>query len=696
MITIRRLQYAVKRLLYPAVYLSTFVLCFLFSPSTSAISSTITLTVANNISLNIVATQSGAFSSTDTSTPNVSITTNHATGYTLGILASANDNSLVNTSDNTKTIPSIATQVSPTDYANSSTLNNTYGYMPSKYHSSNNTNYLPTPTDTVSFDILDSTSLANPSTANNYNIAIGARVDDTITPGSYTNTFIISAIANPTTYSITYNQNTTDTVTNMPTNVSDDSTYDETVTLSDTVPARSGLNFGGWCTAQVADDGVCTGTTYNPNGAGTDLNWQLDQTASSNVLTLYAMWSTSTSTCTNGSTELYCMVESVSKGTQSVDDLKADLTATNSGVFEYDSSVFGQASDISNSRSIYYFRGILDSNVDSTTSTYGSRGDGLVWQNYVRLGNTCWRIVRTTGSGGVKMIYNGMYGDTFAGSCANATTKAQTRYNNAEFRIEYNVSTTSKAGKTYTGIGSGIHASGYTYSNVSDTSTWSTAYSNLFGATGNDTTTNGNSSVIKKYIDDWYTSNLASYTSILETGAGYCNDRTLNTSNNWTTPVADNTSIQPYKSTGATVYYFGPYVRNVSNTTHPTLTCSRGTVDTYSTTTGDGGNGQLTNPIALLTLDEAAFAGSGVSEVNAGPTYNFNSFLHSKNGFWLMSPSHRTGAPQMFYLGPNGKPEMNTVNYTPYGVRPVISLAPGTEYDSGTGTATNPWIVSAP
>ena len=183
MITIRRLRFATKRLSFPAVYLFVFTLCFLFSPSTSAISSTITLTVANNISLNIVATQSGAFSSTDTSTPNVSITTNHATGYTLGILASVNDNSLVNTSDNTKTIPSISNQISPTDYANDSTLNNTYGYMPSKYHSSDNLNYLPTPTDTTSFDILDSTSSANSSTANDYNIAIGARVYDTITPG---------------------------------------------------------------------------------------------------------------------------------------------------------------------------------------------------------------------------------------------------------------------------------------------------------------------------------------------------------------------------------------------------------------------------------------------------------------------------------------------------------------------------------
>ena len=663
-----------------------------------ATTSSISLTINDTVSLDIIASTEGSFSSSDTASSNLSVLTNHGTGYTLGIRASASSNSLINSVDNTKTIPSIMARVSPTDFAddaNKTTYNNTYGYRPSKYHSSNNTYFLPTPTNTESSDILDATTSANASIANNYNISLGARIDTTLAPGSYTNTFVITVIANPTPYSITYESNTTDTVTDMPTNVVNNSTYGETVNLSNGVPVRSNYNFAGWCTVQTVDDASCSGTQYNPNGDGTNLSWSLDQTAASNQLTLYAMWAGNTATCASGSHELYCKVSEMSQGTQTVSELSDEITANNSGVFEYDDTVFGVASDLSNDYPIYYYRGVLDSNLDSTTNTYGSKGDGETWHNYVRLGNTCWRIVRTTGSGGVKMIYNGTYGDTTANTCANATTKAQTRYSGSELKIAYNISSTNKAGKTYTGIGSGIHAAGYTYSNVSDTSTSYSQASSLFGSTGNDTTTNSNSSVIKKYIEDWYNSNLTGYTSILETSAGFCNDRTLGSSTTWTSPLSDSSLVQVYKSTGATAYYFGAYVRNTSNTRPPTLTCNRGVVDTYSTTT-DTGNGQLTYPIALLTADEVAFAGSGGSEISNGPTYNFNSFIHSKNKFWLLSPSDRQGSPQVFYLDSTGKLNKNSVNYTPYGVRPVISLNHDVEYTSGTGTATNPWVVALP
>ena len=89
------------------------------------------------------------------------------------------------------------------------------------------------------------------------------------------------------------------------------------------------------------------------------------------------------------------------------------------------------------------------------------------WPNYVKLGNgTCWRIVRTTGSGGVKMIYNGLYGVTTAGSCTNVTDNAQT----------------AKKTFNYVGTGSnGIVAVGYTFNDTYLATAENTMYSTLFG-----------------------------------------------------------------------------------------------------------------------------------------------------------------------------------------------------------------------
>jgi len=403
-----------------------------------------------------------------------------------------------------------------------------------------------------------------------------------------------------------------------------------------------------------------------------------------------------------GKTTLYDLVACRSKGKQTNDTnattgIKASITAANSGVYEYDATVFGAASDAANTSAIYYYRGILD----ETTGSYGSDGDGKAWPNYVKLANnTCWRIVRTTGSGGVKMVYNGVYGDTAAGSCANAQTKAQTRYNNADLTVPFNTSSSSKAGKTYTGLQyQNMHAIGYTYSTVAASTTTDTALSALLGSSGNDTTTNSKSSIIKQYIEDWYASNLSSYTSMLEPSAGYCNDRTVYPSGSYaaSAKLSENTQVKPYGTSGMTVYYFGAYTRNMNTAQTPTLNCPRGVVDLYSTTTASGGNGQLSQPVALLTADEMSFSGSGSSTASNGSGYNAKSFLRSGSNFWLLSPNYRfsNGYAYGFNLLSYGILNYYGVNNA-LGVRPAISLTSGTTAASGSGTATDPWVVTAP
>ena len=277
----------------------------MFSSSVSATQSTITMSVASSIAIDVLPTTNGNFVSSSTSDTIVSVMTDNYTGYHLGIAASAANSTALSYTDNNSvvhTIPSISSSVSATNYADdtfatSNNLNNTWGFRPSKYNSTDNTDYLPIPSSTTT-TTLDATNSPNASTANTYNIAIGARVDLNQAPGSYTNTFVITAIANAVPYTITYNANTgsasTDSaVSNMPANVTNGTTYADTVSLSSTTPTRTGYDFTGWCIGTSTSSNVtttagvdsCSSTTISAGG-----NITLDQTSSSNNFYLYAMW----------------------------------------------------------------------------------------------------------------------------------------------------------------------------------------------------------------------------------------------------------------------------------------------------------------------------------------------------------------------------------------------------------------------
>ena len=671
----------------------------------SAATSSLTVNIASSISLDLNPIYpNGTFASSSTSDNTISVKTDNFTGYTLGIAAkTANNNALTYTNNDVvvATIPSITSAVSATNYndntyASSNELNNTWGFRPSKYNSVDNTvtnNYYPAPTSTEENNIvLDTTSAANPSTFNNYNIAIGARVDMATQPGAYNNTFVITVVANAIAYSITYNKNTTDTVTNMPANVSNATTLDTSITLG-SAPIRDGYKFMGWCTTAVADGGTCNSpnTQYTAGGSYT-----IDQVGGTNNLSLYAMWKEGMD-CSKTNSFLYCKVANQVKKNngnevqQTASDLQAVIDTSNSGVFLYNSGEFGTSSDVDDGYNIYYFRGILDSNLNNTTSTYGSNGDSAYYQNYVKLGDTCWRIVRTTASGGTKMIYNGLYsGGTTANSCANKQTNAQVS------TYAYGSQGNSAKSDWY----NNINRIGYTYNaNVDDSTDSTKTVGEVFGDNETNKNVNSTNSYIKDYIESWFNSTIRNYGSILEPSAGYCNDRSAFSD---TAGSGELATITPYATSNATMY-FGSYTRHlVNNGTHTlTLTCPRGTVDLYSVSGATNGNGQLSKPIALLTSDEVALAGSGsggrTSASTRSSNYSYSSYLRSGGSFWLLSPYFRNsyGYAIEFFLNSGGNLGSNYVNNT-FGVRPAISLQPGTTAASGTGTATDPWVVTAP
>ena len=271
------------------VVLAFLAALFVFSNNTHAISSSISLAISGSPTVNIASSADGKFADSGDST--ITITTNHAAGYTLTAKA-VNSTSLAGTLGGN--IPSLAPNTS-IDAAtfNTSTYNDKWGYKPSKYNSASNTNYRSSPgLDTAQspLDTLDVTSNASGSPYT-YTVSIGARITTATAIDSYANSFVFAVVGNPTPYAITYNKNTTDTVSNMPANhtTSDTGAAGETVTLASNTPTRTGYSFNGWCTAVPTTSGgidSCSGTRYTAGGT-----WTIDQTSTTiNSLNLYAMW----------------------------------------------------------------------------------------------------------------------------------------------------------------------------------------------------------------------------------------------------------------------------------------------------------------------------------------------------------------------------------------------------------------------
>ena len=261
--------------------------------------STLSITTTDDeLPLTITPSSDGEFGKTGNNT--VTVTTDNYSGYSLSIKSSVSRGA-VNSNDDE--VESISSAVTEANFSSSSTYNNQLGYKPNQYVTSSggidttvqNSDYLPTPS--LSGDLLAKTSSANVTgTSDNYTLSFGARVDTTMPAGTYTYTYVLMAVANSIVYNVTFDDNTTDTVTNMPVPNPQTATIDggtaaedSYMTLSDAVPVRNEKKFAGWCdvattTDQTTGDDICSGTLYE---AGDDL--PIDQTAAPNI-TLYAVW----------------------------------------------------------------------------------------------------------------------------------------------------------------------------------------------------------------------------------------------------------------------------------------------------------------------------------------------------------------------------------------------------------------------
>ena len=303
----------------------------------------------------------------------------------------------------------------------------------------------------------------------------------------------------------------------------------------------------------------------------------------------------------------------------------------------------------------------------TTTATEGNvpvyyyRGDADKVNNNIIFNNMCWKIIRTTENNGTKIIYNGTPTD---GKCENQIGDA-TQIGTSKFNEKYDDN--AYVGYMYGAVGSTTYAA---------------------------THTNTNESTIKKYIDNWYKANFnETITSKLEDTV-FCNDRS-------TKAYDANTIGEVFFSsygdlgygTNATFYGAAHRASSYSNNPNPSLVCQNNN-DKF-TVDSKNGNGKLTYPVGLVTLDEVVLAGFNTYYSNTESYIDTTNYLYTNSIYWTFSPVMMNvyGGAYVGIVYSTGFVSHGLVNSAD-GVRPVVSLANGTLINSnGDGTSANPYVV---
>ena len=126
---------------------------------------------------------------------------------------------------------------------------------------------------------------------------------------------------------------------------------------------------------------------------------------------------------------------------------------------------------------------------------------------------------------------------------------------------------------------------------------------------------------------------------------------------------------------------------------HPSLDCANKN-DAFTKDDTVNGNGKLLHKVGLITADELVLAGSGWTNSNRA------SYLSTSSRSWTASPSsfvvnvYSSINTTVFALYVTMENHTHVGYVADYGLRPVVSLKAGTMFkDGGDGTSTNPYIV---
>lgn len=393
---------------------------------------------------------------------------------------------------------------------------------------------------------------------------------------------------------------------------------------------------------------------------------------------------------------------------------------------------------------------ILDTNIDFSQISSDTNGKGLyiksgtenednpiyyyrgaVEDNNVIFADMCFKIVRTTETGGTKLIYNGlptngqciatgadvlisemsfndkvdisvsaaqpltdagyMYGTQYyfgnSTKSENFLYGSDVKYENGEYsligttQMQYNVNTKYTCAST----GDTCEKVWYIFGSLSSGRTYYIELINgkkIKDAISDMLDYNINSSAIKGNkdaegsVDNWYYKNIEQkgYSKYVEDTV-WCQDRSIPSLGGW-----DQTSTVESGHLHFDVY-------NRVQNRQPSLECIR-EVDKF-TVSKENGNGDLDYPVGLLTADEVMLAGAVRSAVN--DTF----YLSNSEDWWLISSRgyHGIGYGAVSAFASGYYSVFTAQTTLVSGVRPAIALNSKVKIKEGNGTKEEPYIV---
>ena len=327
-------------------------------------------------------------------------------------------------------------------------------------------------------------------------------------------------------------------------------------------------------------------------------------------------------------------VNTLAKTILAKNEVKAPITTPGAAISTADEALLASTED--DNGTSYYFR-------------------GAVTNNYVEFANKCWRIVRVSGDGSVKLI---LHNDNKAGvanpcnSANNSTSAAFARYSGETYTSAFNENYDDNA---YVGFKYG------------------TPGSSKYEATH----ANTNKSTILKNLEAWYTNNLKTYESVIDDTV-WCNDKTNVTDTSYNPWNYSNVNGFGYAKN---ITYYGATQRLINTSgsaggTGPSLKCN-------------GELSKINSKVGLITADELAFAGYAYALNNTTAYLQEN----AADDWWSLSPGDFNGSHAVVWdvNGSNGRFGSDTVEDT-YGLRPSISLKSTTNV-TGNGTSDKPYKV---
>ena len=324
---------------------------------------------------------------------------------------------------------------------------------------------------------------------------------------------------------------------------------------------------------------------------------------------------------------------------------------------------------------------VLASTQDDYGTSYYFRG--AVENNYVEYANMCWRIVRVTGDGSIKLVLYNYNGLTSTNNTPSSSTPCNVTGNDyALARYE---------GDTY--------KSAFNY-NSGDNTYVGFMYGTARASSYSDAHANTNASTILTNLNKWYTNVLSKQVNFNDNQLAdtiWCNDKS----------VVTDTTFNPNNFTLGTNYGYAMNVNYYSATkrlvqassgsaggTEPSLICPNdnngGKLSKFTVSDTKYGIGNLDKKIGLLTADELALAGyaSGLGNTT---TYLQENATH--NWWWSLSPSKFNGSYAFVWIvyGSDGRFGSSGVDGAG-GVRPSISLKSTTNV-TGDGTSSSPYKI---